>query len=55
VNVWGDSIGAGIVDHLSQKEIRQIEADQAANDDYDRVPQDEEAADGKQRNNNLMA
>ena len=25
VNVWGDSIGAGIVDHLSRNEIKQLE------------------------------
>ena len=25
VNVWGDSIGAGIVDHLSRDEIKQLE------------------------------
>jgi hypothetical protein len=25
VNVWGDSIGAGIVDHLSRDEIKELE------------------------------
>jgi hypothetical protein len=28
VNVWGDSIGAGIVDHLSRDEIKQLEEEQ---------------------------
>jgi hypothetical protein len=55
--VWGDSIGAGIVDHLSKKEIEQIEADQAQalrNQDYVSVPQED--LDGKRdANNNQLA
>jgi hypothetical protein len=53
--VWGDSIGAGIVDHLSKKEIMQIEADLALqNQDYVSVPQ-EDADENRDANNNHLA
>ncbi|CAF0717381.1 unnamed protein product [Brachionus calyciflorus] len=42
VNVWGDSIGAGIVDHLSRKEIEQIEEENRRNDGYQEVNQNED-------------
>ena len=42
MNVWGDSIGAGIVDHLSKKEIEQIEAENKRNNQgYESVLQEE--------------
>lgn len=42
VNVWGDSIGAGIVDHLSRKEIEALEEERRRNDGYEVVSQEEE-------------
>ncbi len=42
MNVWGDSIGAGIMDHLSKKEIERIEAENKRNNHgYESIPQEE--------------
>ena len=37
VNVWGDAIGAGIVDHLSKKEIRDAESESSSSQSYSLV------------------
>ncbi|RNA37480.1 excitatory amino acid transporter 3 [Brachionus plicatilis] len=44
VNVWGDSVGAGIIDHLSRKEIEAIEMEHRKHDENNELNQNQESA-----------
>ena len=55
INVLGDSIGAGLVYHLSKKELEDFETGKTGNDakgEFEAVPMIELEDDGDQKRNN---
>ena len=55
INVLGDSIGAGLVYHLSKKELEDLDSGKTANDakgEFEAVPMIELEDDGDQKRNN---